>query len=188
MVHLSLSDLLNLTTTADGPNLAATDHLGHILTTQLRDWLTRHGSIATVTPVVDLNRTDTVERHDPPETMATQVRLRDPHCVFPHCTRTSHDCDLDHITPWRTPDDTRPPNGRAPDGRPPPPEPPGPPPGATTPDNLAPLCRRHHLVKTAGRWRYQRNPDGTYTWTSRHGRTLLVVPASGTIDITEEAD
>ena len=39
------------------------------------------------------------------------------------------------------------------------------PPGQTRPDNLAPLCRRHHRAKTTGRWQYRRLPDGTYQWT-----------------------
>jgi len=73
--------------------------------------------------------------------------------------------NLDHIDAYRSPDN-------------------GGPPGQTHPEGLAPLCRRHHLVKTAGRWRYRRNPDGTYLWTNHHGRAHLVT-AFGTLDITE---
>ena len=54
------------------------------------------------------------------------------------------------------------------------------PPGQTHPENLAPLCRRHHNCKTAGLWRYYRHPDGTYTWHSPTGRTYTVT-RSGTI-------
>ena len=182
IVQVSLSDLLGLSPmgsdltgagepgehgVAGGPGLAATDRLGPVVVVvaQLQDWLARHGSIATLTPVIDLSRRDAVDRHDPPEWMATQVRLRDPHCVYPHCDRRSWDCDLDHIDAYQSPDN-------------------GGPPGQTHPDNLAPLCRRHHLVKTVGRWRYRRNPDGSYLWTNDHGRTYLVTPF-GTLDITE---
>jgi hypothetical protein len=48
------------------------------------------------------------------------------------------------------------------------------PPGQTRPDNLAPLCRRHHRAKTFRGWAYVRNADGTYTWTSPHGRMFTV--------------
>ena len=53
------------------------------------------------------------------------------------------------------------------------------PPGQTHPDNLAPLCRRHHRCKTSGRWRYRRNSDGSCTWRSPSGRTYAVT-SSGT--------
>ena len=75
--------------------------------------------------------------------MRDLVILRDPRCVFPHCQRDARACDLDHTIPY---DDTGPP-------------------GQTRPDNLAPLCRRHHRAKTTGRWQYRRQPDGTYQWT-----------------------
>src|SRR5690606_33584018 len=106
LVHVSLTDLLNLTGAAGDPAcaggaaqagpgcpddaqasslaLAGTDRFGPVLVDQLRDWLSRHGSVATVTAVVDMHRDDTVDRHDPPEWMAAQVRVRDEHCQFPH--------------------------------------------------------------------------------------------------------
>ena len=40
------------------------------------------------------------------------------------------------------------------------------PPQPTSPRSAA----RHHRLKTTGGWTYQRQPDGTYTWTTRHGR------------------
>ncbi|CAM3280366.1 HNH endonuclease signature motif containing protein [Nocardioides dubius] len=160
-VHTTLADLFS----PDDLTLADTDRLGPILIEQLTDWLQRHGSIATVTPVIDLNRTGSVDRHDPPAWMAEQVRLRDPHCVFPHCTRSSADADLDHIDPY----DTGPNELRGP-------------PGQTRLENLAPLCRRHHLAKTFAGWSYVRNRDGTYTWHNKHGHTWLV-SALGTIQL-----
>ncbi|GAA1108396.1 hypothetical protein GCM10009668_30730 [Nocardioides dubius] len=155
-VHTTLADLF----ATDDLTLADTDRLGPILIEQLTDWLQRHGSIATITPVIDLHRTGSVDRHDPPAWMAEQVRLRDQHCVFPHCTRSSADADLDHIDPYN---ETGPPS-------------------QTNPENLAPLCRRHHLAKTFAGWHYRRNRDGTYTWTNKHGHTWLVTPL-GTIQL-----
>ena len=107
--------------------------------------------------MLDLNRTDAVDQHDPPPWMRGQVILRDRHCVFPWCGRDARLTDLDHIVPYVPPDE-------------------GGPPGQTNPQNLAPLCRRHHRAKTFTGWTYQRARDGTYTWTSPHGQTLTVGP------------
>jgi hypothetical protein len=85
------------------------------------------------------------------------VRLRDPVCVFPGCSRPSRACDLDHIEAY------------IPLNR-------GGPSGQTNLDNLAPLCRRHHRVKTHTAGTYRRRPDGTYHWTSPTGRTYDVLP------------
>jgi hypothetical protein len=48
--------------------------------------------------------------------------------------------------------------------------------------NLAPLCRRHHRAKTAGRWRYQRHPDGSYLWCGPQG-TAYAVTRNGTLTL-----
>jgi hypothetical protein len=61
------------------------------------------------------------------------VRLRDVTCRWPGCERPAHSCDLDHAIPW--------PNG------------------GTTAENLLALCRRHHRLKTLGRFDLTRNPD-----------------------------
>jgi hypothetical protein len=121
----------------------------------LRDWLQRSDRI-TIRPVLDPNRADAVDRHDPPDWMRETVILRDGHCVFPGCTLDARRCDLDHITAYRSPDH-------------------GGPPGQTNTANLACLCRRHHRLKTHTAWTYRRLPttDGTtrYTWTSPHQHT-----------------
>ena len=56
----------------------------------------------------------------------------------------------------------------------------GGPPDQTNSENLARLCRFHHRVKTHTRWRYRRQPDGTYQWTSPHGH-IFTVDEHGTI-------
>ncbi|GAB3254924.1 hypothetical protein GCM10027425_14700 [Alteromonas gracilis] len=91
-----------------------------------------------------------VDHHDPPPAMREVVILRDAECAFPHCHRLSRHADLDHIEPWVDPDD-------------------GGPPGQTHPDNLAPLCRRHHRFKTHTAWTYCRELDGSFTWSSPTG-------------------
>jgi hypothetical protein len=128
---------------------------GPVLLDVLRPWLA--DSTIQLKPVLHMSRTDAVDRHDPPGWMADLVRLRDPVCVFPGCQRPSRACDLDHIERYIPPDR-------------------GGPPGQTHPANLAPLCRRHHRVKTHGGWSYRRSPDGSYRWTSPLGRALVVLP------------
>ena len=135
-LHLSLSDLA--THLADGtPVVGEAERLGPVTVDLIRTWLT--GSRATIRPVLDLDRADAVDRHDPPAWMRELVVLRDRHCVFPWCGRDARSCDLDHIEAY---DDTGPP-------------------GQTRPENLAALCRRHHRAKTFAGWRYRRRPDGS---------------------------
>ncbi len=67
-------------------------------------------------------------------------------CAFPGCRRPAGACDLDHRTPYA-------------DG------------GPTSPDNLAPLCRRHHRIKTHGGWTVRAETGGTLCWTSPQHRT-----------------
>ena len=99
-----------------------------------------------------MDRADAVDAHHPPDWMRELVTLRDPRCVFPHCTRSSRLADLDHTVAYDE-------HG---------------PPGQTNAENLAPLCRRHHRAKTSGRWRYRRRPDGGYEWTGPPGRAAYL--------------
>ena len=131
------------------------DRLGTLSSDLLKMWLT--DTQLTIRPVRDLNRTDAVDQHHPPESMADQVRLRDRACVFPGCHRPSQGCDLDHIAEYIPIDE-------------------GGPPGQTFPEGLAPLCRRHHRAKTHTTWTYYRRGDGGYRWTSPSGRTYDVDP------------
>ena len=138
-VHADLADLTD-TTIGTG----SVERLGPLTLARIRDWVA-HSSV-TVLPVLRMDRCDAVDRHDPPAWMHELVVLRDRHCVFPHCQTDARSCYLDHIIEHLE---------MALGG----------PPGQTHPDNLAPLCRRHHRAKTRRRWRYRREPDGTYTWT-----------------------
>jgi len=139
------------------PESGRIEGLGPVTAETIRDWLTRPGGPAaggiTIKPVLDLSRADGVPRHDPPEWMREIVILRDPTCVFPGCRVPSRRADLDHIDGWDPP----------PDGQPPP---------LTTAACLAPLCRRHHRLKTFTGWPYHRAEDGTYVWCDRYGRRL----------------
>ena len=94
-----------------------------------------------------------------PADLRRRLVLRDGTCRFPGCRRRAERCDLDHTVAWQ-------------DG------------GRTAADNLAHLCRHHHLVKhrdgALGRWRVrQLGPSpggGVLEWTSPGGRTYRTVP------------
>ena len=99
-------------------------------------------------PVLDLEAHDPVDSDVVPDRHAEITAVRDKTCVFPWCTRPARRCDTDHTIP-------------AARG------------GPTCPCNLAPLCRRHHRIKTHGGWTYTTLEPGHYLWTSE---TRLPVP------------
>ena len=111
--------------------------------------------------MIDLEEHHHVEAYEIPDRLRDQAILRDHTCVFPWCTRPARTADIDHVVPWDT----------------------GPGGGATATDNLAPLCRRHHRLKTHATWRYTVLTPGTYLWSSPHGYQFLRDP-SGTRDVT----
>src|SRR5215203_5775556 len=117
---------------------------------QIKQWLSQANTSVIVRPVLDLAGHQPVDSYEIPDRIARQVKLRDHHCVFPHCTRPAESCDLDHL------------QAHADDG-------------VTCPCNLASLCRGHHRLKTAGRAHYQILTPGTYHWTLPSG-TYLVDP------------
>ena len=148
----------------DAAQLAGCAGLGELGSTgqlvtidQLRTWCGAAGSI-TVRPVIDLNRSRTTGSYQPTDVMREHLALRDRSCVFPHCTRTAHPVrqsgsgefshDADHIVPHDSG-------------------------GETSTDNLACLCRLHHLLKTHTGWRYQMIGPGEYLWESPGGHQFL---------------
>jgi hypothetical protein len=79
-------------------------------------------------------------------------------CRFPSCRMPAYRCDLDHRVPY---DHAQPERG-----------------GQTSCENLDPLCRHHHLLKTYLRWTARRDfTDGlTMMWTSPTGHTYAQCP------------
>ncbi|SEC32670.1 hypothetical protein SAMN04489844_2087 [Nocardioides exalbidus] len=160
VVHVTDRHLL-APASADRFGVARCPQLGPMLIGRLRTWLLTAGTVI-IEPVVDLDPAahPPVDRHDPPARMAAMVRHRDQTCVFPACTRPSAQADLDHIDAYV------PISGDTGAG----------PPGQTRPDNLAPLCRRHHRAKTFGTFTYRRRDDGAYEWTLPSGRVVTTDP------------
>lgn len=151
-LHVDAQDLQDL----DGA-VVTSDRLGPVTARRIAEWLA--GSRVSVRPVLDPAALRPVDAHDPPAAVEEAVRLRDVCCVFPGCRRSSRRADLDHIDPYVPLAD-------------------GGPPGQTSPESLAPLCRRHHRAKTHGGFRYRRLPDGDYEWTLPTGR-VVISPSPG---------
>jgi hypothetical protein len=87
----------------------------------------------------------------PTADLTRHITTRDPLCTFPSCRMPSRRCDLDHVIPFGPPQH-----------------------GPTTPDNLIPLCRRHHLLKHRAGWRVKRDPEtGRVRWTAPTGHVYV---------------
>jgi len=173
-VHLSEAALTELDPNAcGGVDLARVEKTrSFVLAEQVREWCRATSTQVVVKPVIDLRDQIAVDAYEIPDRIADCVRLTRPTCVFPHCTRPARGCDLDHVDKYVKAED-------------------GGPPGQTSTTNLAPLCRRHHRVKThpspsgigrERRWRYRRLPDGSFVWTSPHDQQYLVDP-HGTVPL-----
>jgi hypothetical protein len=129
-----------------------------VLEQQVRDWCGRTDTHLTVVPVIDLADHVDVDRYEVGDRMRTRVSLLHPTCVFPWCTRPARRCDADHVIAHAA--------------------------GGTTCDcNLAPLCRRHHRLKTTSGWRYQALETGVWLWSEPHGQRFLR-DDRGTTDVT----
>jgi hypothetical protein len=120
---------------------------------QIRAWCGRDDAQVVVRPVIDLHQRLETAGYTPTDRIRDHVIARDRTCVFPWCGRNARRCDLDHVIPY---DHQHPDRG-----------------GPTATDNLAPLCRRHHRLKTRGRWRYRMTSPGVFVWTSPHGHKFL---------------
>jgi hypothetical protein len=134
---------------------------------QVRAWCGHPDAQVTVKPVIDLADHVHTDAYEVPGRIAEPVAPRDHACAFPWCTRPArrlrpdeHACDCDHVLP----------HARG---------------GATCTCQLAPLCRRHHRLKTHSGWTYTVLEPGSYLWTSPHGYQFLR-DHEGTIDVSAD--
>jgi hypothetical protein len=105
--------------------------------------------------VTDHDRT----RYTVPADLKHRLRLRDGTCRFPGCRRRAERCDLDHTVAWA--------HG-----------------GRTAADNLAHLCRHHHLLKhrtgPLGRWQLEHHrPPGPPAGASTAGPATVGASMAG---------
>ncbi len=126
---------------------------------QVRSWCANPDAQVVLKPVVDLAEHLHVEAYEVPDRLGEQAELRDLSCVFPWCARPARACEKDHVVPHA--------HG-----------------GPTCSENIAPLCKRHHRLKTHGHgWTYTVLDPGTYVWTTPHGYQFLRDHA-GTTDVS----
>ncbi len=151
-----------------GPGIGRVENTRSMVTAeQIRQWCANPDAQVTIKPVIDLNDHVHVDAYEVPDRMAEAATLIDHSCVFPWCTRPArttdpdqHDADCDHIESYDTG-------------------------GPTCSCNLAPLCRRHHRLKTHSAWSYTPLERGTYLWTSPHGYQYLR-NHEGTLDVSRD--
>ncbi|MGW6281608.1 DUF222 domain-containing protein [Kribbella sp. NPDC055071] len=158
-IYVHLTD----TTLARGTGVLRAEGIGPLLATQLAE-LVGHGPYV-VKPVIDLNDGITVDAYEIPDRIRERIKLTQPVELFPYGTReTNYRMDLDHIQPYN-------PQG---------------PPGQTNTQNLIPLGRFTHRVKThAHGWRVRRIDATTLEWTTPHGFVFRVDP-TGTHPIPKD--
>jgi len=105
-----------------------------------------------VTPVIHLDgSTIGVDQYEIPAKIRRQVLLRQPYDVFPWSSIESRHLDLDHTAPYV--------NGA---------------PNQTRTDNLGPLSRRAHRVKTHAGWRLKQPSPGVFLWQTGAGQQVQV--------------
>jgi hypothetical protein len=85
--------------------------------------------------------------YKPTRAIEREVVARDQKCLWHACNRPAVLVELDHREEY--------------------------PDGETSPDNLGPLCKRHHKVKHSSGFMIVKNADGSYSWTTRFGQTFV---------------
>ncbi|WP_182524816.1 HNH endonuclease [Nocardioides dongkuii] len=115
---------------------------------QVKAWCANPDTQVVVKPVIDLTGHIATTAYEVPDRLRERQVLLHHTCVFPWCTRPGRKADCDHVT-------------AASRG------------GTTCSCNTAPLCRRHHRVKTHGRWTYVALDETTFRWRSPHGLIFI---------------
>jgi hypothetical protein len=156
-------------TLATGQGVLRVEEHGPMVAGQLSELL-GHDQVV-VKPVIDLNDRVSVDAYEIPERIRERVKLIHPVEQFVYGTaETTMRTDLDHTEAYD-------PNG---------------PPGQTNTENLAPLARFSHRLKTHGGWAVRRLDDGAQKWVSPHGFKFRVDHTGShplrTADIDDTAD
>jgi hypothetical protein len=136
------------------------NHRQGVTAEQVRAWCANPDTSVVVKPVIDLNEHVGVDSYEIPDRLREQTELRHGSCVFPWCTRPARRCDCDHVAAYD--------KG-----------------GSTCSCNIAPLCRRHHRLKTHSTWTYTALEPGSFLWSSPHGYQFLR-DHQGTLDVSQD--
>ena len=105
-----------------------------------------------------------VDRYRPGEQLKRRLRGRDERCRFITCGHLARECDLDHTHDAALG-------------------------GETHLENLAHLCRRHHVLKHQSAWHVRQLGGGQLEWTSPTGRVYIDrPPPTHSVTFTESAE
>lgn len=160
-VHLCEAAITGSRGATGGLELAQVEnHHRTVLADQVRTWCQTPDAQVVVKPVIDLDEHVESVGYQVPDRLREQAVLRNGTCVFPWCTRPARACDCDHVVAHA-------------EG------------GTTCSCNTAPLCRRHHRLKTHSPWTYTVIDPGTYLWSSPHGYQFLRT-RHGTTDVSRD--
>ena len=89
--------------------------------------------------------------HDPGVKLQHLTEIRYARCTAPGCRRPAAQCDYEHNVPYEAG-------------------------GRTCLCNGDPKCRRDHRLKQDPRWKAERQPDGSFRWTTPSGRVFITEP------------
>jgi hypothetical protein len=157
-VHLSEQAI---TDASNGLDLARVEnHRRGVTADQVRTWCANPDTAVVVKPVIDLDEHVGVDSYEVPDRLREHAELRHGYCAFPWCTRAARRCDCDHVIAYD--------QG-----------------GTTCSCNIAPLCRRHHRLKTHSTWTYTVLEPGSFLWSSPHGYQFLR-DHHGTLDVSRD--
>lgn len=113
-------------------------------------------------PVTGVVCDETARSYAIPKGMRMTMNEKWTWCTAPGCTRRAETCDADHAIPF---DHADPAAG-----------------GRTDLENLHPLCRSHHLMKTEGTLRLRAGPGNIKRWEFPHGIVAEIRAAERVIE------
>ncbi|QNE19387.1 hypothetical protein F1D05_17525 [Kribbella qitaiheensis] len=142
VVNLHITDQTLLA----GEGTARVEGYGPAYTDRLEELLGHHRIV--LRPVIDLNQAISVHAYEIPTRIRDHINQRYPVEQFPYGSgETTNSTDLDHLQPYQPENPT----------------------AQTNTENLAPLRRFSHRLKTHGDWEVRRIDAHTLEWISPHG-------------------
>ncbi|NYI46260.1 hypothetical protein BJ993_003340 [Nocardioides aromaticivorans] len=122
---------------------------GPLTVEYVRHLVEHYASGVKVQPVINLNQGASVDAYEIPAKLREAVHLIHPGDTFPFAANLSRKVDLDHQIPYA-------------EG------------GPTSTDNLGPMTRTHHRIKTHAGWQVRQPFPGIVIWRDPHGAHYLV--------------
>ena len=142
----------------DGEGIARMEGHGPVTIAYVRHLVSHIAGQVKVQPVIDLNQGAAVDAYEIPNKLREAVHLIHPGDVFPYAVNLTKQVDIDHQVPYA-------------EG------------GPTSTDNLGPLTRTHHRIKTHAGWKVRQPFPGIVIWRDPHGAHYLV-DQTGTRQVT----